>query len=69
MFAPADAMLYFYLLMGMRYVDINDFDNKVVEKPYRAYTTTLIITNNDMYSLDEINDIILTSQAQQELKP
>lgn len=54
MFAPCDAMLYFYLLMGMRYVDVRDFDNKIVEKPYKSYTTNYIMTNKDMYNIDQI---------------
>jgi hypothetical protein len=36
---------------------------------YCDYTTTHIITNKDMYSLDKINDIILTDKAQKELNP
>lgn len=54
MFVPCDAMLYFYLLVGMKYVDIREFDNKIVEKPYKAYTAHHVITNNDMYNIDQI---------------
>lgn len=52
MFVPADAMLYFYLLVGMGYVDVNNTNN--IEYSYKPYTTHHIITNNDMYNIDEI---------------
>lgn len=54
MFMPCDTMLYFYLLAGTMYVYIRELDNKIVEKPYKAYTTHNVMTNSDMYNIDQI---------------
>ncbi len=70
MIQPIDIFLYIYLLTNERVM--NNFE--IPEPPrvsvgYCDYTTTHIITNKDMYSLDKINDIILTDKAQKELNP
>lgn len=51
MFKPIDAMLYFYLLAGQKYITMND-DQRVI--PYKPYTVCNIVTNEDMYDLDKI---------------
>lgn len=53
MFIPSDPMLYFYLLLGQQYVTA-PINNEV---PYKHHTTNVVITNKDMYDLNEIIDM------------
>lgn len=53
MFLPADAMLYFYLLVGQRMMS----DDNTTMKPYKPHTTSVVISNRDMYNLNEIIDM------------
>ena len=52
MITPIDPMLYFYLLAGIRLMDNS------LEKPYsynyRSHTTSYVISNQDMYDIDQI---------------
>jgi hypothetical protein len=50
MFIPAEPILTIYLLLGPNYV------TKPIEdtKPYKPYTTTMMMTAEDMYDIDEI---------------
>jgi hypothetical protein len=46
-------MLYFYLLLGQQYVTA-PINNEI---PYKPHTTNVVITNRDMYDLNEIIDM------------
>jgi hypothetical protein len=54
MFSPIDPMLYFYLLIGQKYISAISNKEIIVEKPYRAYTTSMVISNKDMYDIEKI---------------
>lgn len=52
MMNPIDPMLFFYLMAGLRLME------NPVEKQsnyiYRPYTTSYVISNEDMYDVDQI---------------
>jgi len=47
-----DATIYFYILFGS--CSSGPIDTKMVEKPYKGYTTNHVMTNDDMYNIDQI---------------
>lgn len=52
MMIPIDSMLYFYLMVGMRLMESPiEIRHSQIIKPY---TTSHIITNSDMYDIDQI---------------
>lgn len=61
---PADPMLYFYLLLGQQYVT-NDIEYM---KPYKPHTTSVMISNKDMYDVKKLMDDILIKEIKQEEK-
>jgi len=58
---PIDSMLYFYLMVGMRLMESPvEIKHSQIIKPY---TTSHIITNNDMYNVNDICEQILIDQV------